>query len=295
VAPAGWTAEFVGNALTATFAGPFNPGDTAEFAFDVRVGDLPRPSDEVSYTPIVNSACVTERETDTDPSDNCASDVTPVKSIAVIADAVCVNDTPLASYSVTPSNVGSLPTIAMVWWTQDAYENRDPEIDASDTAALLADGASKVDPIEVPVGWTNGTKIEGRILWPGAEVDADGNPIAWPGWTQKADGTWVLDPEAPFYNLRGEAVMEIRINPSSSAVVVYPPATPNCAAEPPTVDPPEPPTPPTPPTPTPPAGTLSTTGADTDAALMAGAGLLLLLGSLAVLIHRRRSGLRDSS
>jgi len=71
-----------------------------------------------------------------------------------------------------------------------------------------------------------------------AEVDASGNPIDWPGWTLLADGTWVLDPSAPFYDLRAEAVVEIRINPSNDAVAVYPPPTPNCNAAPPSTTPP---------------------------------------------------------
>ncbi|QIM17543.1 DUF11 domain-containing protein [Leucobacter coleopterorum] len=284
-APDGWTAEVVDGVFTATFEGPFDPEATAEFAFEVSVGDLPRANESDPYAPIINTACVSEGETDSDMADNCASDTTPVKTIAVTADAVCVKDTPIASYSVTPTNLQTIPKISLIWWTKDAYEKRDPTIDASDAAALLADGASQVDPIEVPVGWTNGTKIEGQILWPGAAVDADGNPIAWPGWTELPDGTWILDPNAPFYNLRGEAVMEIRINPSSSAVLVYPPATPNCAAQPPQ-NPPKPPPGPNPPGGTP--GNLPRTGAEANMAFAGGVAILTLLGALVVLTHRRR-------
>lgn len=286
VAPAGWTAEVVDGVFTATFEGPFDPEATAEFTFDVTVGDLPRESESDPYAPIVNTACVSEGETDSDMTDNCASDITPVKSITVDASAVCVNDTPIASYSVTPTNLQTVPNISLIWWTQDAYDQRDPSIDAGDTAALLADGASQVDPIEVPVGWTNGTEIEGEILWPGAAVDADGNPIAWPGWTELPDGTWILDPDAPFYNLRGEAVMEIRINPSSAAVLVYPPATPNCAAQPPQNEPPTPPGP-NPPGTNPP-GYLPRTGAEANMAFAGGVAILTLLGALVVLTYRRR-------
>lgn len=282
VSPAGWTAEFVEGVLTASFAGPFEAGATAEFTFDALVGTLTRSSDAVPYPAIENTACVTEGGPDSDPSDNCSTDTTPVKSIAVEADAVCIADTPYASYSVTPFNVASDPTIALIWWTQAAYEERDPSISSGDTAALLADGASQVDRIEMPVGWTNGTPITGDILWPGAEVDANGNPTAWPGWTQNADGTWKLDPEAPFYDLRGEAVMEIRINPSSASELVYPPATPNCNAAPPKVNPPTP-------TPAPVPGGLVSTGADQSQILTAAAALLALGLALAVVSFRRRN------
>ena len=284
VSPAGWTAEFVDGVLTASFAGPFEAGATAEFTFNALVGTLTRSSDSVPFPAIENTACVTEGGPDSDPSDNCSTDTTPVKSIAVTADAVCIADTPYASYSVTPFNVASDPTIALIWWTQAAYEDRDPSISAGDTAALLADGASQVDRIEMPVGWTNGTPIEGDILWPGAKVDADGNPTAWPGWTQSADGKWKLDPEAPFYDLRGEAIMEIRINPSSASELVYPPATPNCNAAPPEVNPPTPT-----PTPVPGHGGLVSTGADQSKILTAAAALLALGLALAIVSFRRRN------
>ncbi|QIM15584.1 DUF11 domain-containing protein [Leucobacter insecticola] len=297
-APDGWTAAFSDSVFIADYPEQFMAGEVAVFTFDVSVGALPRPSESDPYPPIVNTACVSEGAgTDNIESDNCASVTTPVKTIAVEADAVCRADTPYASYSVTPFNVADVPTISLIWWTLDAYENRDPSIDAGDAAALLADGASQVDPIDVPSGWADGTPLEGQLLWPGAAVDAAGNPIAWPGWTQNPDGSWVLDPNAPFYNLRGEAVMEIRINPSSAAVVVYPPATPNCNATPPT-NPPVPPTPPTPPTPwttpvnTPRSGWLASTGSDAWAAWLGGLGLLtlgLVLG-LPALRRRARGG-----
>ncbi|UOQ59341.1 hypothetical protein MUN76_09745 [Leucobacter rhizosphaerae] len=280
VAPAGWTAEFVDGVFTATFPGPFAAGDTAEFTFDALVGTLSRPSDAEPFPAIENTACVSEGEPDTDPSDNCATDTTPVKSIAVTADAVCIADTPYASYTVTPFNVSADPWIALIWWTPAAYADRDPSISADDTAALLADGASQVDRIEMPVGWTSGTPIEGQILWPGAEVDAAGNPIAWPGWTQRADGTWVLDPDAPFYDLRAEAVMEIRINPSSDSQLVYPPATPNCN--------PAPPENPPHPTPAPTPRGLVTTGSELAPLVATGIGLLALGAALGIVALRRR-------
>ncbi len=68
----------------------------------------------------------------------------------------------------------------------------------------------------------------GSLLWPGAEVDAAGNPTAWPGW-QFVDGQWnqVSD------GLRPEMRVLFQINPTSSSVVSYPPATPTCASNPP--------------------------------------------------------------
>ena len=111
-----------------------------------------------------------------------------------------------------------------------------PGIDAGDSAAILADGASQVDYVTVPPGWTEGTPITGQQLWPGAAVDALGEPTDWPGWTELPDGSWILDPLAPFYDLRLTSVIEFRVNPTISTVVDYPPASEECGPYNPDVD-----------------------------------------------------------
>ena len=173
-------------------------------------------------------ACVKSIEHDSDTSDNCSHDTTKVKAIAVSTQSLCVNDAPVVSYSLTPFNLTSAPTIALIWWTTDGYANHDPSIPAGDQAALLADGAQQVDYVALPAGWMNGQTISGTQLWPGASVDANGRGNGWPGWRQLSDGTWVLDPAAPFYNLRNDAIVEVRINPTSAATVAYPPASTHC-------------------------------------------------------------------
>jgi uncharacterized repeat protein (TIGR01451 family) len=68
----------------------------------------------------------------------------------------------------------------------------------------------------------------GSLLWPGAAVDAAGNPTAWPGW-QFVDGQWNQISDG----LRPEMRVLFQINPTSSSVVSYPPATTACAGNPP--------------------------------------------------------------
>jgi uncharacterized repeat protein (TIGR01451 family) len=68
----------------------------------------------------------------------------------------------------------------------------------------------------------------GSLLWPGAAVDAAGNPTAWPGW-QFVDGQWNQISDG----LRPEMRVVFEINPTSTSVVSYPPATPACAGNPP--------------------------------------------------------------
>ncbi|MBF0722216.1 DUF7927 domain-containing protein [Sanguibacter inulinus] len=295
VVPAGWTAQIVDGLLTASSDGDLAAGEVATFTYAVLVGDVPRAVPGGAHDDIVNTACVSSAGLDADLADNCATDTVPVKSVAVTALAVCVNDTPYVSYEVTPSNVVGDPVVALIWWTAAAYEARDVTIGAADTAALLADGASQVDRVTLPDGWVQGDTITGEQLWPGAAVDADGDPVAWPGWTQRADGTWFLDPAAPFYELRGETVVEVRVNPSTGSTLVYPPATPDCDANPPVVDPP---------TVAPASGAvprggrgvvsspsyLPRTGAEIGAAALLGTGLLAL-GAMLVGSRRRRDGL----
>lgn len=297
---AGWTIDdSVAGQITANYDDEFYPGDVAVFTFKGLVGELAQPDPAQAIPALVNSACVVgfrwtnpEGPTlaaargegdsellpgwDSDPSNNCDDASTPVKSIAVVAQSQCMNNTPYFHYAITPHNIGDTAAnpIALIWWTPAAFDARDQLIDAGDEAAILANGASEVQYIGYPAGWTNGELIEGSELWPGAAVDAKGTPTAWPGWTKQASGTWVLDPTAPFYALRSGAVVEVRINPSTDATAVYPPATPNCNAA------------PTQPKPSTPAG-LPSTGADaTGMSLLA--GLLLLTGFGAVIVARRR-------
>ncbi|MEQ6119384.1 Ig-like domain-containing protein, partial [Reichenbachiella sp. MALMAid0571] len=66
-----------------------------------------------------------------------------------------------------------------------------------------------------------------QLLWPGAEVDGEGNPIAWPGW-DFVDGVWIQINDG----LRPEMELVISVNPETSVIVSYPPATPTCSANP---------------------------------------------------------------
>ncbi|MDF0514583.1 VWA domain-containing protein [Agromyces sp. H3Y2-19a] len=310
---ADWTIDdSIDGELTFRYAGPFAPGATATITFDVEVGELEQPDPTVPIPDLVNTVCVFSGPVpapeppalvaaldvvgpgvdgpsrDANPENDCDDASTPVKSIALDGAAQCVNDTPWFEYSVTPVNVDA-PEVVLIWWTADAFAAHDPSIDAGDEAAILADGASQVDDLEVPDDWAPGDAIEGRQLWPGAAIDENGDPIAWPGWTELADGSWVLDPEAPFYDLRDEAVVEIRINPSTDVITVYPPATPNCTAAPPENEAP-PVSPEQPSTPS----SMAATGID-PAGLVSGALALLMLGALGAAAARVRSRRADGA
>ncbi|MGI9823307.1 LPXTG cell wall anchor domain-containing protein [Agromyces sp. Marseille-Q5079] len=70
--------------------------------------------------------------------------------------------------------------------------------------------------------------LSDKVLWPGASVDADGNPTGWPGWEQEADGTWV-ETTGNFAWTRGDIDAKIEVNPELAVDLSYPPATPDCA------------------------------------------------------------------
>ncbi|MFF2275104.1 hypothetical protein [Agromyces sp. NPDC058126] len=74
--------------------------------------------------------------------------------------------------------------------------------------------------------------LEDEVLWPGAAVDDEGNAVAWPGWKQLDDGTWV-ETEENFAWTRDLTSAKFVVNPELEVDLAYPPATPDCIAAPP--------------------------------------------------------------
>src|SRR5690606_9678569 len=80
--------------------------------------------------------------------------------------------------------------------------------------------------------------VSGRLLFPGAAIDADGDGVAWPGWRPALPGEtpeWenlVLDPSLPSHGLRSGASVEFVINPESTVAIGYPPPPATCAEAP---------------------------------------------------------------
>jgi LPXTG-motif cell wall-anchored protein len=106
-----------------------------------------------------------------------------------------------------------------------------------------------------------------RFVYPGAEVDANGNPVDWPGWVWDGD-EWVIDPTDA--RLRDGLTVRVDVNPTATGAVTYPPATPDCDASPPD---------------NPPDGTLPETGsASTNTAAVAAA---FVAGGLALVALAR--------
>jgi hypothetical protein len=64
-------------------------------------------------------------------------------------------------------------------------------------------------------------------IYPGAEVDDEGNAIDWPGWLLNSAGFWVPDLSDAFF--RDGLTVVAEINPTATANVTYPPQTSACA------------------------------------------------------------------
>jgi len=170
----------------------------------------------VSVDEIVNRAIAasTNPTVDGDVDD----EETPVRWLDVTAAPQCVLDAPWLTYEVSARNVDLTDeTLEVTWATADGTVRHVDEI--SPTPEEIASGT-----------------MSGRILWPGAAVDADERGTAWPGWRPAAPGEtpdWenlVFDPDAFGADLRDDARITLSINPEWTITGVdYPPATEACA------------------------------------------------------------------
>ncbi|MEL7976498.1 LPXTG cell wall anchor domain-containing protein [Isoptericola sp. F-RaC21] len=186
-----------------------------------------------------------------------------------------------------------------------------PECDGDVPYLRYAVTATGTPNDTVTITWLNpsgadvvqaGLPLSGRVLWPGAVVDASGAPLDWPGWRLE-DGAWVEGDE--FDWVRPTVDVKLQVNPELTLTAAYPPSSPGCATDPPGTVPPDEsgePGDPTPGTTVPaavpmdgappaaaasPSGFLPQTGAGV-AGLVAAAAALVGAGGVAVVVARRR-------
>jgi hypothetical protein len=93
----------------------------------------------------------------------------------------------------------------------------------------------------------SGLPLSGRTLWPGAVIDADGNPLDWPGWSL-VDGEWVVGDEFDWVRPDVQVIVTVdgpaeiltigtagfsrQAAVGEAITVAYPPASPQCAVDP---------------------------------------------------------------
>ncbi|MGE9365330.1 LPXTG cell wall anchor domain-containing protein [Isoptericola nanjingensis] len=224
-------------------------------------------------------------------------------AIAVAAAAPALADTmpsPSSSPSSTDYPPPEVPTL-----TAQIFQ---PECDGDVPYLRYAVTATGTENTTVTITWLNpggddvvqaDLPMSGRVLWPGAVVDASGAPLDWPGWRLE-NGVWVEGDE--FDWVRPSVDVKLEVNPELTMTAAYPPSSPNCATNPPGTVPPDEPGEPTPgttvpaavpadgapPAAAPPAsGFLPQTGAGV-AGLVAAAAALVAAGGVAVGVARRR-------
>lgn len=71
-----------------------------------------------------------------------------------------------------------------------------------------------------------GLPLSGRVLWPGTVIE-NGTVVDWPGWTRQADGSFTPGDEYDW--VRPSVHLLFEVNPSTTAVVVYPPESALCS------------------------------------------------------------------
>lgn len=125
------------------------------------------------------------------------------KSLLVVFNSICIKDTPYLSYTITPVNFTPTSVSAATITIRKFMDN------------------------SLVVVKTN-QALTGTFLWPGAVVDAQGNPIDWPGW-DFVNGEWIQVNDG----LRPYLKFEVAVNPVASTTANYPGPQPACIPGPP--------------------------------------------------------------
>lgn len=164
------------------------------------------------------------------------------KTIAVLAlTAALTFAAPLAALAeesdgypppppISPSLAGSTATGECdgdVPWISYNVVLVDPDgsVGANPAADLVLSNGSQ--SVTLPLGPLVGNELSGRVLWPGASVDGQGNPTGWPGWAFE-NGQWV-ETDGNYAWTRGPITATIVVNPELPVALSYPAATPECA------------------------------------------------------------------
>ncbi|GAA2994117.1 LPXTG-motif cell wall-anchored protein [Microbacterium terrae] len=164
-------------------------------------------------------------------------------------------------------------------WISYAVEMTDPDDQSTGNFArlILTDTTNSANTTTIDLGELVDGELSGRILWPGASVDAQGNPTGWPGWAFE-NGQWV-ETDGNFAWTRGSIDARIEVNPELDVALSYPPATPVCVTGP--RDPGEDP-----------EGNLPATGLSASMLPVAAVGGVLALAGAGVILARRRRAQR---
>lgn len=113
-------------------------------------------------------------------------------NIIIKADSYCDNNMPYVSYGVRAENFTTTELVTINW----------------------IDNNNRVVAIQ------NNMPLNGNVLWPGINVDADNNRVNWPGWTL-VNGQWIQGNDG-FELTTSVVTMQFILNDTKSAAVHYP-------------------------------------------------------------------------
>jgi len=150
----------------------------------------------------------------------------------------------------------------------------DEQVTSDSARLILTDGTNTST---IPLGTLVDGRLAGRVLWPGAAVNAAGEATGWPGWAFQ-NGQWV-EIDGNFAWTRGRITATIEVNPSVVVPLSYPPATPQCDANPPG-------------SPAAASAALPATGLTAAVGPIAVVGASVVLAGLVLFLLRRRSARR---
>uniref|UniRef100_UPI00404AAE43 Ig-like domain-containing protein n=1 Tax=Fulvivirga sp. TaxID=1931237 RepID=UPI00404AAE43 len=122
-----------------------------------------------------------------------------VSTITISANSICVDNSPRLEYNVVAIGFNPNGRVTLRW--------------------ERLDGTVVLELTNQP--------LTGTILWPGSELDANGNMVKWPGWTLE-NGIWIKISDG----LRPQLRLRVISTVQNVVTVNYPISTTTCAVDP---------------------------------------------------------------
>lgn len=150
-------------------------------------------------------------------------------TIALPTAALAADDNYTPHTPKAPTLAGSIAASECdgnVPWISYSVNLTDPDNQSKSHAVTLV-LKDATHSYTIKLGTLVDDKLSGKVLWPGATVGADGKGTGWPGW-KFSNGQWVQT-DGNFAWTRGAITAELRVNPTLTVPLSYPPASAACA------------------------------------------------------------------
>lgn len=189
------------------------------------VDDCPPPNGGTTTT--TTSTTSTTQPTTTTSTTSTTSTTQPTTTTSTIQPTTSTTSVGISQFAFGAAGTECQAEVPVIVIT---FANTFPEL-AGQSGTLFIDtiGGDPVGQVDDVVYDPGGTV---NVIYPGAEVDADGNIIDLPGWTLQSDGTWIIDPTDSFLR-DGLTLTYVLGDEVATANVTYPPESSTCANPPP--------------------------------------------------------------